>query len=217
MSSQPVEHAAVEAAHGPLPGRLKAATSDLHRRAERSRLMHALLSGHLSRERYLALMHNLAALYAELEAQLRAWSGSPFVVLDRQAALDGDLSLLDPEPSSRPPLAAAMEEYVQRLRGLAVRAPHRLAAHAYVRYLGDLYGGQVLRGCVRRLFDLPDDRALRFYSFGDEATTTALRTDFRQRLGLWHVSAGQADEVVAEAQWAYEAHVRLFDELLSPN
>lgn len=219
MSNLPVERELVEANDRLLAERLKQATAELHRRAERSALMHALLSGQLPRERYLALMHNLQALYAELEAQLRAWAASPFDVLDRCAAIEHDLATLDPARGGRPeaPLAAAMTAYLERLRSMAAGAPHRLAAHAYVRYLGDLHGGQVLRGCVRRLFDLADDRAVSFYCFGDEATTAALRSEFRRRLAGLSLSPAQADEVVAEARWAYEAHARLFDELLSPS
>lgn len=219
MSNPPVERHVVEAPDLPLAERLKSATAELHRRAERSAFMSALLSGHLSRERYLALLHNLHALYGELEAQLRAWPASPFRVLDRGAAIEFDLAQLDPARGTRPRgrLTVAMAGYIERLHAQAGGAPHRLAAHAYVRYLGDLHGGQVLRGCVRRLFALPDDRGLGFYCFGDEAATADLRADFRRRLASMTLSGPQADEVVAEARWAYEAHARLFDELLSPS
>lgn len=219
MSNPPVERDVVDAPGLPLADRLKTATAELHRRAERSALMHALLAGRLPRESYLALMRNLLALYGELEAQLLAWPASPFRVLDRRAAIESDLAQLDPASGGRPParLASAMAEYLDRLRAHADGAPHRLAAHAYVRYLGDLHGGQVLRACVRRLFALQDDRGVGFYSFGDEAATAELRADFRRRLASLSLSGPQADEVVAEARWAYEAHARLFDELLSPS
>ena len=65
---------------------------------------------------------------------------------------------------STPPLA--LREYTSRLRDLTVAPdPAPLLAHAYVRYLGDLSGGQIIRRHVVDVYGLDDDTGAQFYQF----------------------------------------------------
>ena len=50
--------------------------------------------------------------------------------------------------------------------------PALLAAHAYVRYLGDLAGGQALGRIARQAYALPDGAGTRFFDFGQCSTTS---------------------------------------------
>lgn len=43
--------------------------------------------------------------------------------------------------------------------------PERLLAHSYVRYVGDLSGGQVLRRVIAKAYDLQDGLGTSFYEF----------------------------------------------------
>lgn len=70
---------------------------------------------------------------------------------------------------SSPP--AALTSYVSHLRGLAASestAPG-LLAHAYVRYLGDMSGGQFILARVKRAYGLKSDTGAEFYAFGGPA------------------------------------------------
>lgn len=68
-----------------------------------------------------------------------------------------------------------LSDYVSRIRTLSASdatAP-LLLAHAYVRYLGDLSGGQVIKRRLMRVYNLPETgEGVRFYEFesarGDE-------------------------------------------------
>jgi heme oxygenase (biliverdin-producing, ferredoxin) len=204
-----------------LPQRLKAATRTWHARAERSGVMGALLQRRLGRPGYVALLRNLQAIYEALESALdrlqpalaALGAGMP-AVLRRGPALAADVDWLDGAGADSPPVAAA-SEYARRLEALNAGDAHLLLAHTYVRYLGDLHGGQVLRPLVRGLYGLASDAddGTRFYDFGDDATVAALRIELRHRLGAARLSAAQADAVVTEAVWAFEAHCRLFEQL----
>lgn len=188
----------------PLSQRLKEATRPLHVQAERAGLMPALLRGELPRARYVALLWQLEGLYAALEAGLRQ-PRAPAIDprLHRRAALQADLLHL----ASGPPAALlpATQDYQRHLQSLP---PPLLAAHAYVRYLGDLAGGQMLRRIVGRTYALVDD-GLRFYAFdGDPA---ALAAGLRRELDALPAELG--DAVVAEAQAGFRRHVLLFEAL----
>lgn len=205
------------AAAGPLAARLKAETATLHAAAERASLMAALLGQRLGRADYAALLSNLLALYAALEPALARHATHPAIAplgvesLRRTPALRADLAGLveaDRTESLRP----ATERYVARIAELEAGRPGLLVAHAYVRYLGDLSGGQLLRAAVRRSAFLAGV-GVAFYDFGDAGAVAALAQRFRA--GLAATDAGDVDAVVAEAKLGFAWHRDLFDELAS--
>ncbi len=207
-----------------LPQRLRLETRDLHGLSERSGVMADLLDGRLSRGAYVTLLRNLHALYAALEAALARHPDEPALLalalapLHRTSALAADLTALGgPGWAETLPLAPSAQAYAQRLQALADRDPVLLAAHAYVRYLGDLHGGQALKRLVERSLlsgaDAVPHGATRFYDFGSPAQVLALRADFRAGLARIKVDAADADRLVAEARWAFDRHIALFAEL----
>jgi heme oxygenase (biliverdin-producing, ferredoxin) len=203
-----------------LPERLKRETRDLHAEAERSGVMHDLLRGRIDVRAYCALLRNLHAIYSTLEAALDRAVVEPGLQrlhdpsLRRSASLAQDLDHLHAgrwqDDFAIEPATAA---YIERLRSLAIDAPRRLAAHAYVRYLGDLHGGQVLQKVVRQRFGLVGGDGTRFYEFGPPAEVESLRQRFRAGLASVPASAAEAEAIVAEARWAFDMHKALFVEL----
>jgi heme oxygenase len=203
-----------------LAQRLRRETRALHGQAESSPLMRTLIAGSIERAPYLALLRNLQALYAALEAaldchradkRLRFASAGP---LRRAARIGQDIEAL--APSAAPAQAAlvdATRAYVQHLEGLAAREPLRLVAHAYVRYLGDLYGGQQLAHGLRQRFGLQGDSGTRFYDFGSPGEVQALRRDLRAGLDAVQPSHAESDAIVDEACAAFRRHIDLFEQI----
>jgi heme oxygenase (biliverdin-producing, ferredoxin) len=216
------------ATSGALPERLRLETRALHAATERTGAMAALLAGRLPRAAYVAMLRNLHAIYAALETALQAHADAEAVAalqagsLGRATPLADDLAALHgPAWASELPLTEAARHYVARLHALlAAAAPAAappLVAHAYVRYLGDLHGGQVLQRLVGRRYGLSDEAGApgtRFYDFGSTPQVLALRQQLRAALGGMPFDGAEQDAVVAEACWAFEQHQRLFSELL---
>ena len=203
-----------------LADRLGSETRALHTAAERSTFMQALLRGRLTRSAYRALLCNLYALYASLEPALERHAADPMIApvyepaLWRTASLAHDLHALNalsladqPQPS---PVAL---RYVLRLRHLEATEPGLLLAHAYVRYLGDLSGGQVLRRIVTDSAAIGAPGAVAFYDFGDMTRVRALAHAFRHGLASLKLPGPKADALVAEAALGFRLHRLLFDEL----
>ncbi|MGQ0620118.1 MAG: biliverdin-producing heme oxygenase [Panacagrimonas sp.] len=202
-----------------LADRLRTETRALHTQAERSGIMRALLRGELSLAGYCALLRNLYVIYAALEPALLRHAQHPLIapihdpVLFRRAALAADLDVLHgPDWSGAVQVTETSEEYSRRLEQHAKSDPAILLAHAYLRYLGDLSGGQILQGIVRASMKLPDEDGSRFYQFGGPGAR-ALAQQFRAGLDAITIDKETADRIVGEAQWAFWMHARLFDEL----
>ena len=199
-----------------LPERLKRETRALHAQAERAGVMGELLGRRIAPQRYCVLLRNLHAIYETLELALDALpDASPLCTLwvetlRRTPALAADLDTLHgPAWRHELPLSTTARFYVERLRALG-SAP-ALAAHAYVRYLGDLNGGQALAALVQESLAPAQGAAAAFYDFG--ADPSKLRESFRAALAALRFAPAEEDTIVAEARWAFEAHVRLFEEL----
>ena len=204
----------------PLSARLAEATRPLHRRAESAGVMRDLLAGRITRERYAALLASLRAIYAAMEGALDRHAAHPAIApirlpgLARAAALAADLAAWSPAGAPPAPAAAALA-YVARLEDLAASRPSLLGAHAYVRYLGDLSGGRILRELLQRSFARPDGRGLAFYDYGDGFDVAAAKARFRAGLDALPLGEDEAGALVDEARSAFERHVALFDDLRS--
>jgi heme oxygenase (biliverdin-producing, ferredoxin) len=206
-----------------LAARLKDATHELHRQAERSGVMAELMQGRISRENYCLLLRNLQPLYAALEIGLDAHQADPNVQrlwrpeLRRLPALEQDLGHLHAGAhwGRDLPLLDAAVEYAQRLARLARTDPVLLIAHAYLRYLGDLHGGQMLARIVRQCFGLQGELGTAFYAFGggDAQQLEQLKWDFRVGLDALVLTTEQSDAVVGEACEGFRLHGRVFAEV----
>jgi len=204
-----------------LSRRLRTATQELHREAERSGIMVPLLRGELDRGRYVALLQALLLLYEALEEGLERHAGHPMVApvrmpeLYRGAALRADIEALAPEIGLLPSPPPAAVQYADRLRNWTEEAPHLLVAHAWVRYLGDLSGGRMVGRVVARglSHDGGDGVGLAFYQFPDVVDPMVWKERFRDALDQLPLEEGGAPAVVEEAREAFRLHVRLFQEL----
>ena len=210
----------VAAAPTDLPSRLRLGTRELHTAAERTGLMTGLLAGRIRPAAYCALLRNLHAIYDALESALARPQRHPAVApfdqpaWRREAALAADLQRLHgPRWLAEIALQPAAAGYARRLQDLGERGSPSLVAHAYVRYLGDLHGGQVLRRRVAEALGLPADDGVAFYDFGPAAAVQALRLQCRAALAALQLAPAEQDAVLAEARWGFEQHIVLFDQL----
>lgn len=199
--------------------RLRIATQPMHRLAERSGIMRGLIRGDVAPQDYIRLLRNLHALYDALEYELNRHACLPllapvrFPELFRANALAEDLCHLHGRDWATLALADTMTDYVARISELGRERPGLLAAHAYIRYMGDLSGGQLVGDVVRRALGLARGAGTAFYRFADGGDPSPLKERFRAALDELPLDEAARVEVVAEANGAFGMHVRLFEEL----
>ncbi|MFE4398350.1 MULTISPECIES: biliverdin-producing heme oxygenase [Streptomycetaceae] len=202
---------------------LRTASSEEHEAAEQSSFMSRLLGGGLGIEAYADLTGQLWYVYRALEDRAEQLAehplAGPFIdrSLLRTAAIERDLAHLR-GPDWRDGLAPlpATAAYVARLEELAAEWPAGYLAHHYTRYLGDLSGGQIIRGIAEKTwgFERKGD-GVRFYVFEEVDNPAAFKRGYRAKLD----AAGEAmDEVerrrvVEECKRAFVLNGAVFRDL----
>jgi heme oxygenase (biliverdin-producing, ferredoxin) len=198
---------------------LKAATQADHTAAEESAFATELLGGRMPLAAYVDLLRQSHPVYEVLEQAVAAHAGTPEVRpflhpgLARLPALDADLEFLaGPGWRAELDVLPATARYVERIRSVADDWPAGLVAHHYLRYLGDLSGGQIIRRIVGRTYGL-DDRGTRFYVFDEIPKPKPFKDAYRAALDAAPWDDAEQRRVIEEVSLAFRLNRDLFAEL----
>ena len=189
---------------------LKARTREHHRRAEHAGIVARILRQTVSRDEYRRYLHELAIIYAAMEERLSALRDHPRLAplaapgLARSPSLKRDLARLGARCQGNQPMTLAGSRYRDRL--LNADLP-MLVAHAYVRYLGDLNGGQGLQRLLTEALDLGPE-GLSFYRFDAITDLESFVLQLRHAIDRG-VAADDHGRVVEEAALAFEFNILL--------
>ena len=200
---------------GPRLRRLHARIGKAHRQAEGMVFSRALLEGQVEPLQLVALLRALAPGYALIEQagpELAAALGAtafPWNDLARTPALERDAAQLSAMPAGRPSAAAAV--WLEQLRSLARQAPHRFLAHVYVRYGGDLSGGQQLAEQANAILASRGLPLVSFWAF--ERPISELKEELHTAFEQLDLSEAEEEELLEEAEVAFRATQRLLAEL----
>lgn len=196
-----------------LASQLREGTKQSHTMAENTAYMKCFLKGIVEREPFRKLIANLYFVYSTLEAELLRHRHHPvvgliyFPELNRKASLEKDLAFYygDNWQEQIAPTEAG-KVYVDRLKEVSNSDPALLVAHSYVRYMGDLSGGQALKNIVRSALNLPPDRGTNFHQFDAFPSVEARRGfkgRYRDALNSLPVDNELIEKIVAEANTAF--------------
>lgn len=194
---------------------LRERTRDLHIEAERSGIVADVLRRRASRHGYILLLRNILPVYQQLERGLTCLSDRPALheiarpELFRSRALEADLLVLfGPGWDLSLPILPSSRTYADQVASAAKGDGSRLIAHAYVRYLGDLNGGQILSRILARSLGL-DAHGLSFYDFPDILDVGSFTAQYRAAFDRVGDAMHDWEEVLAEARLAFKLNIDL--------
>ncbi|KAJ7726560.1 hypothetical protein DFH07DRAFT_1000752 [Mycena maculata] len=193
----------------------------------------AMLHGELPKEEYIRFLMMLWHIYDTFERGLERHQTNPVLqptynptLLARAPSLSTDIAYLLGVPESewkvhrihvqlmaaQPP---ALETYVARIQAIADSPePSPLLAHAYVRYLGDLSGGQTIHRALAKAYGLTMGGAgLSFYAFKALHSNKPATQGDMKRIKEWFragMNKGAGDDMVVKEAVMNEAS-RVFE------
>jgi heme oxygenase (biliverdin-producing, ferredoxin) len=171
---------------------LKEATADLHKEAESLPLIRSIFSGKVDKQIYADYLYQLHLIYVAIE-EIADEQGVTAGIeeIKRSSRVREDIvELLGPTEKNhffrKPTL-----EYFDYLRSIRYD-PDKILAHMYVRHMGDMFGGQMLKKVTPgkgRMYD--------FFGLED------LKKNFRERL---------KDDMADEARIAFQHNINIIRE-----
>lgn len=199
-----------------LAERLREGTRRSHTAAENTAFMKCFLKGIVVPKAFRRLLANLYFVYDALESEMLAHQDNPvirpiyFDALLRKAALEQDLAFYygDRWAEEISPSPAGCR-YVMRIHWVATEEPALLVAHAYVRYMGDLSGGQRLKAIARAAMNLPENSGTslhEFAAFPTAETQRAFKMQYREALNALPLDDALVQRIVDEANVAFQCN-----------
>lgn len=194
-------------------------TRKSHSMAENTQFVTGFFKGLANRNSYRSLMTSLYFVYKSMEEAMDSTTEARVQALDypelrRLESLKKDMEffygkhwLSEIQPSQ------AAKAYVNRVQEVAVTKPYLLVAHQYTRYLGDLFGGQMMGGMARRSLELSDSDGTAFYTFDDIPRAKDFITEWYSRLNELELTDQQREEIVDEANIVFALNIGVFQEL----
>lgn len=192
----------------PLSSQLAESTRELHRVAERTGFIAALLRGRATRQDYGQYLSCLQPVYEALEGGLQRSDFAHLAApeLHRSAAIASDLKILGATSPAR--VLPAARAYATRISWLSRAHPARLVAHSYVRYMGDLNGGRVMRGLLEKTLLLQQSE-LAFHEFPDIPDPGMFKAKYKGLLDTVARSFGESSSILDEARLAFRYNIEL--------
>lgn len=207
----------------PLSGALRDATAAAHKSAETSSFVTDLLEGRACYSAFAMLAVQQLVVYRALETVLHEhYLDHPLLTavddrrLDRVPEIERDLTtLIGPDFEVRLadgslPIHAATTAYARALR--EEHSPEMILANHYVRYLGDLSGGQVIARLTQRYYGVPDE-ALHFYRFAGIDKLKVYKDNYRVALDNIAMTDEQRQRTLDQACRAFGFNEAVFADL----
>merc|ERR1719420_2023710 len=107
----------------------------------------------------------------------------------------------------------ATAKYVARIEEVARDQPVLLIAHQYTRYLGDLFGGQMMGGMATKSLNLMEGKGIDFYSFDEIGDPKDFSTVWYTRLNELNLSEEEKSAIVEEANLVFALNIEILEEL----
>nr|YP_010197607.1 heme oxygenase [Gracilaria flabelliformis subsp. simplex]UAD86023.1 heme oxygenase [Gracilaria flabelliformis subsp. simplex] len=205
-----------------LAQQLRERTTKAHSMAENVSFVKSFLGGVVDKKSYRILVANLFFVYTALEEEIEK-NKNHFVVqsiyfpeLNRTLSLKQDLEYYygsNWQEQVCPSLATKI--YVERIRNISINQPELLIAHAYTRYMGDLSGGQILKRIAQTAMNLSSNDGTAFYNFHNIKDDKRFKVIYRQALDNAPIDQIQIEQIIAEANIAFNLNMKVFQELNS--
>ena len=199
---------------------IKQGTKESHSAAENTKFVASFLRGVLDPQEYRKLIANFYFVYSAMEEEVEALKDHPVVgkinlpELPRKESLKEDLSYYyGPSWETEIKQSEACVKYVNRIREIAKDDPNLLVGHHYTRYLGDLSGGQILRGIAENSLKPEKGKGLSFYDFSEISDSKNYKKVYRQLLDGLDVKQDDVDLIIREANYAFKLNMYMFEEL----
>ncbi|VYU07924.1 biliverdin-producing heme oxygenase [Clostridium tertium] len=195
-------------------------TNVLHKAAENSGFTKKLLNKEASKESYIEYIYNLSFVYEAIEHNLDKLENNesvkPFVTKEiyRSSEIRKDIETLN-KGNNIEKLASTIA-YVDRINSIVEKNPKFIIAHAYTRFLADLFGGRIFYSILKDHYNL-EDNALNYYVYKNLKDMKAYVMNYHNMLNTLELTDSEKDEFLIEISNSYVYNMAISNELDAKN
>ncbi|TGN09410.1 heme oxygenase (biliverdin-producing) [Leptospira ilyithenensis] len=200
---------------------LREGTAEKHQETERVPYLRAIFRGGLDAQTYTYQLESLRDVYNVMEDLFRENAKDPilskvyFPELFRTKALEEDIQFFQSKFGTKVKgkISQKTQDYINHIQRVAKENPYLLVAQSYVRYLGDLSGGQAIKKVIAKTFALEGIPGTAFYEFPEIQDHQAFKGIYRTAMDTLPLSDSQKVELLEEAKQVFDLNKNLFVEL----
>ena len=202
-----------------LSKQIKEGTKKSHTMAENTGFITCFLKGVVEKKSYLRLLCDLYHIYSAMEEEFvrhqhdSILSNIYYPELFRKESIEKDLEYyLGGNWRDNITQTKSCVDYVSRIKEISNVNQDLLIAHHYTRYIGDLSGGQVLKGIAQTALKV-DDEGMNFYTFKLISDEKEFKNEYRMTLDRLPFDQNEIDVIIDEANYAFKLNMNVFNEI----
>lgn len=194
-------------------------TRKSHSVAESTQFVTGFFKGLGDKKSFSELATSLYFIYDAMETAFDAMEDGNVKQLDfpelrRLPALQNDMEFFfGPQWQESIKPSPATIRYCDQIRRVAAEDPYLLIGHQYSRYVGDLFGGQMMGGMAVRTLGLKEGTGTAFYVFKDIPDSKAFIQKWYSTLNDLELNQAQKKAIVDEANVVFRLNIDVFEEL----
>lgn len=202
-----------------LSKQIKEGTKKSHTMAENTGFITCFLKGVVEKKSYVKLMSDLYHVYSTMEEEFERHKDHEILSkiyypeLFRKQSIEKDLEYyLGSDWRDKVTQTPSCKEYVSKIKEVSNVFPELLISHHYTRYIGDLSGGQILKGIAKTALQV-DDAGMNFYIFTDIPDEKKFKEQYRNTLDSLPFEQETIDSIIVEANNAFKYNMKVFKEI----
>lgn len=202
-----------------LSKQIKEGTKKSHTMAENTGFITCFLKGVVEKKSYVKLMSDLYHVYSTMEEEFERHKDHEILSkiyypeLFRKQSIEKDLEYyLGSDWRDNVTQTPSCKEYVSKIKEVSDIFPELLISHHYTRYIGDLSGGQILKGIAKTALQV-DDAGMNFYIFTNIPDEKKFKEEYRNTLDSLPFEQETIDSIIVEANNAFKYNMKVFKEI----
>ena len=192
--------------------------SKLHDMAENTGFIKRLLEGNATVETYGEYLYNLYEVYHTIEVNLEKHKENKVIKnfalpeIYRSDSLMEDLKFLLGDKLEKLEPLMSTKSFMYRMYEISETNPELIIAHAYTRYLADLFGGRTIYSIVKNKYNI-DEKGLNYYQYEDIPNLKSFVMEYHGLLNNIKLDGDLKCKFLSEVNLSYIYNISISNEL----
>ena len=193
-------------------------TGALHSAAEKSGILKRIVDGNASVDSYVEYLFNLSEMYKAIEEAIENNKDNEIVKefstpeLYRHKLIEKDLEYFIKDNSQKYELLASTVAFVERMQEISNTNPELVIAHAYTRFIADLFGGRTFVSLLGVNYKVPAE-GLNYYNCDAIQNIRAYVMGYATKINNINLSEELEEKLIVEVSNSYIYNMAISQEL----